>query len=475
MDFFDFSLFLGHIVSMKRFSSGVDYPILLAFFAFIALCLLGVLSFSTSMGLWVIGGLLLFILFCFFIDFGLFLTILALPIINWNIYLQGLIIPFSDLLGVVLLVAFFTRYLALKLFKTKQVRNLRWPFALPFFIFLAATFLSGLLSQSPLDSIWYVIRWILFSYLAFVVAPANLIITEGKLKKAILALVISTSVIAAMGATSLIGQDWHHSFLRIKPVQILNIYPIGENQNLLAEFLVIGVFFALALRYLVKRTETRRLLNLTTIFLTIVAILTFSRAAWIVLVIQGLFFIWHQSRRLRQKYIMFALISMIFLAPLTVYMVALQSNYNISSTENRVLLSQIALEAFFEKPIFGYGTGEFVNLVERSIRFRAQYGEPLDSHGVWQKILAENGSIGVIAFAFLLASLFSTFWQTITELYRKGQDTYFLPLVVAVSGGIIFQFFNTSYYKGKVWLPVGIVIAAWYLIKQRLYERAKEN
>ena len=81
-------------------------------------------------------------------------------------------------------------------------------------------------------------------------------------------------------------------------------------------------------------------------------------------------------------------------------MVKLQGQYEIgvSSTENRLLMAQISWQAFKERSFFGEGSGQFINLVADDIRFRAKYGEPLDSHGIWQKILAENGLFGILTF-----------------------------------------------------------------------------
>ena len=59
--------------------------------------------------------------------------------------------------------------------------------------------------------------------------------------------------VALMGVVSLYFQDWYNSFFRIQPMALFGIYPIGDNHNLIAEFLVIITFFVLSLKFWLKR------------------------------------------------------------------------------------------------------------------------------------------------------------------------------------------------------------------------------
>ncbi len=477
--FIDFFLILGHIISMSIFPDQSLRGLFIGFFTVLALALLAIFSYSTHGGVITIAGLLLLVVFCLNLEIGLYLTIFALPVINWNIYLKGLIIPGSDLFGLLLLTAFIGRFIFFKLFPSNQIKEkitkIRLPFILPFICFFVVAVISSLLSKEPGDAVWYTVRWILFFYTAFVVIPVNIITDEKILKRSLWSFVLSASIIALMGAYSLFLQDWQHTFVRVQPVQMFNMYPVGENQNLIAEFLVIGVFFAIALKFLSRDIMTRKLLTLTALLLIFISVLTFSRAAWIVLFIQILLYIWYQTRISRKQYIVILFIGFILLAPLGVYMYRIQHEFRIgiSSTRNRVALTQIAWENFLEKPVFGHGSGTFISLVEDNIRFRAQYGDPLDSHGIWQKVLAENGALGIITFIVFLGSMFMMFWKRIVQLYKKGKNNVFLPIVLGACGGLFFQFFNTSYYKGKVWLPLGIAVATWYIVNQKQHDEIK--
>jgi O-antigen ligase len=163
---------------------------------------------------------------------------------------------------------------------------------------------------------------------------------------------------------------------------------------------------------------------------------------------------------------------LILLSPLGWKMNQLQKD-NVSSTENRWLLTEISLEAYQNKPYLGYGSGQFINLVSNNIRFTAKYGDPIDSHGVLQKVLAETGVFGLAAWAFILLTLIKISYQALSKYYNK--NPWLLPLILAGAGGLFFQFFNTSYYKGKVWLPIALTLAAVRLLdaKETKYASSK--
>ncbi len=148
---------------------------------------------------------------------------------------------------------------------------------------------------------------------------------------------------------------------------------------------------------------------------------------------------------------------------------------NTSSTDNRLMLTQISLEAFKEKPLIGHGSGEYIRQVEKNIRFRAKYGEPIDSHGILQKVLTENGILGFVSWIFIVLVLSLSFYSALLK-YRK-KAPWLPPLIIGSMGGLIFQFLNTSYYKGKVWLPIVITLLAIQLLEtdSKRKERGEER
>ena len=407
---------------------------------------------------------LLFLSFLLKPKVGIYLLAFLIPVIGWEISIASFVFPFIDLVALSLLLAFVIRLAYFSLFDPLKVPKLRLPLFLPFFLFLLVSFLSAIFSTEVSYSLWYFCRWPLFLYLAYIFLPYNLINDQKTLKKTIIAATISSIIVLIFGFLSLIGQDWRDSFFRLSSVSINGVFPFGANHNLIAEFLNVGAFFVLALRLLVKDARTKRFFDIIFLFSVLGIILTFSRSAWIVLLLQILSYlvIFLKDKKMEKKDFLFPLILIFLLiSPLFLHMSRLQEN-NVSSTENRVLLTEISLQALKEKPVLGYGSGSFINLVDKNLRFKAKYGEAIDAHGFIQKTIAENGLLGFIAWTFIFLVILKTFWQAIK---KHGSSHYWLsPLILGASGGLFFQLLNTSYYKGKVWLPIVLALLAIKLL-----------
>ncbi|MDA3802481.1 MAG: O-antigen ligase family protein [Patescibacteria group bacterium] len=326
-------------------------------------------------------------------------------------------------------------------------------------------------------SIWYFIRWPLFLYLAYILVPFNLIRDRKTLKYVLITITFSSLIVLVFGFLSLYGQDITNSVFRIRSIPFFGVYPFGQNHNLIAEFLNIGTFFILSLRALAKSVRFKRFLDVVFILSAIGIILTFSRTAWIVLALQSLVYIWlyFKDRRVNKKQIVVPIIILVLMFIPFIFKMENIQEENTSSTDNRLMLTQISLEAFKEKPLIGHGSGEYIRQVEKNIRFRAKYGEPIDSHGILQKVLTENGILGFVSWIFIVLVLSLSFYSALLK-YRK-KAPWLPPLIIGSMGGLIFQFLNTSYYKGKVWLPIVITLLAIQLLEtdSKRKERGEER
>jgi O-antigen ligase len=380
-----------------------------------------------------------------------------------------------EIVALLLLISFAINYFFLFLKGNDAWKKIILPLWQPFLIFVVVILTSSLFSHYLLSSLWYTIRWLLFFYLVYLTVPYNIIKDGRILKNTIIALVISGLGLAIIGIISLTYQDWYNDFFRIQPISIGGIYPFGQNHNLLAEFLVIITFLVLSLKHWSHSVRLNRFINILFLFLMAVTIGTFSRTAWIVLGLgSGLYLlldtVYLKRKKWNYKNILFALIiSIMILVPFIIRMDRLQAE-NVSSTENRLLLTQIAWRAFLSHPLLGYGPGTFVGLVDNNIRFVAKYGDPLDSHGIGQKLIAETGFLGTMSFALFCGLIFWNLYQGL-KIYKK-EAQLLLPLAVAVLGGFVYQFFNTSYYKGKLWVPIAVALSALNLLRQK-YARKK--
>lgn len=403
--------------------------------------------------------------------FSLLLLAFSVPIIDWTFSFAGLEIPFSDLIATMAISAWLLSFLYQLIFNTQNKIKLKFSLFFPFILFLGANALSLLNHPQPLNGFYYLSRWLILLYVAYIFLPTNLIKKEKTLKIVIWSLAISSLLVTASGWLSLWGQDMQSSFFRIKSIAWWGVYPFGENHNLIAEFLSVGAFLWLALKEWTKSKRNKKIFNVIFAITVAAAIMTFSRAAWITVALQLSVYILWRNRQLIKKQgglVLLSIVAIIILMlPVFWRMKILQAD-NVSSTENRVLLTEIAYQNWKEKPIFGQGSGRFTDLVAKNLRFTAKYGAPIDSHGFLQKIAAETGILGLLTWLFLLAVITK---NAILGLKKYSQKApWLLPLWVAAGGGLFFQIFNTSYYKGKVWLIIALALIATEFARER-YER----
>lgn len=456
-------------------SRGINKKLILFILFFISILAIVFFVFFPIIFLLTIAVLAALLFFAVKPEIGLYLMIFFLPVIHLNFNYNNLIIPLIDLLSLIVAISFLARIVYFKLFNNTS-EKIKLPYLFVFLLFFSATIISSLLSNNIISSLWYDLRWILFFYLIYLVLPYNIIKNEKIFKNSIIVFVISGLIIAGLGLASLYFQDWQNEFVRVKPLGWHNIYPLGQNQNLLAEIWIVTIFFTLALKYWLDSLRFKKIINIIVVLLILILLGTFSRAAWLILLLQFLIYFIYRGKLITKKIIVPAILILVILFPLVIYMSKIQNQYNIgqSSTESRWLMTQISWQAFNNKPIFGWGSGEFINLVADNLRFRAKYGEPLDSHGVWQKILAENGLTGIIAFAIFSFYIFKDFFIAIKR--HREKINLLLPLIVGCLGVFLFEFFNTSYYKGKLWLTVALVMMAIKLVNEnKIYGWKSEN
>jgi len=187
----------------------------------------------------------------------------SLPFIGWSFYFGSLELPLVDLVGLLALMSFFLRSFFEVILKKSSFKSWRWPLLFPFGVFISFSLVSSIFSSDPVYSLWYVMRWPFFMYLAYIFLPYNLIKNARDLKLAAIALVTSAGLVVFNGYLSLWGQDLQDSFYRINSVSWWGVYPFGNNHNLIAELLNVGAFFVLMLRALAKKETERRLWDVT--------------------------------------------------------------------------------------------------------------------------------------------------------------------------------------------------------------------
>jgi O-antigen ligase len=372
----------------------------------------------------------------------------------------------------------------LKIFFLWVKRNdVNWKPWLPLFIPMAALVGAHLLSAfSPFQPggmlvVKYALRPVFWCYLIYVVLTVNLVRSRRRLYMT-LGVIAATGIFAAlMGFISLWVVGGADQILsRARPLPMFGVMPLGDNHNLLAEWLTFTVPATIALAYLATTKRARRFLAAATVLQVLIALLTFARTAWIVLAVEAVLLAWFVWREQVKRWASAIIVFLVFLLPLGFAMVVFSSSATVqSSTSTRLMLTEIALNLWRSSPWIGAGAGTFVERVGSTRVFVIEYGDPLDSHGIIQKLLAETGIVGIAAMAwFVIAAALFVRKRLPDFRSRPVERSVFLVLAIAAAGAFVYQLFNTNYWNGKLWLPLGIMLASWRSLLPRTPSESAE-
>jgi len=370
-----------------------------------------------------------------------------------------------------LLVAWSLRMLTL----WRGRRDRHWKPWLPLIVPVLFLVLAHVLSifsptgPDPIGIIKYALRPIFAVYLISVVLTVNFVQSEKRLRALLATIMIVALFFAFDGFRSIFNAGFEVSFDRARPVFLLfGRNPLGGNHNALAQMMLIGMSSALALGSLMKFEVERRLSFYSAMFMGLIVLLTLARSGWIALLCMlGLLSatIWRKHIRAHAKKVIAVAILLI---PLAAYMVTFSLSDAVQgSTDARTVLTEIAVNAFQESPVVGIGAGTFTTRVGATYAYIVEFATARDAHGVFQKVLAETGSIGLVAFLVLISLMVLIIWKD----WKKIRTQYvraeaYMYLVAGALGAFVYQLFDTTYWTARLWLPIGIVLAAGHIFKQ---------
>ena len=330
--------------------------------------------------------------------------------------------------------------------------------ATKFWQILLALYVVLAISVAGADSLFFGItlkaffRPYIFMYVGFAVPIILLLKTRVDLLRALFAYECAALVGALMGAISFVTQNVV-GFARAMPFSVAGYAPFGVNHNVLAESLTAIIPFAWWFAAKHPRGGRRALLFAAAGFISVIALLTFSRAAWIVMTLQVCFYMWwrtNQTEHHRGRSIGIV----VALAALGIFFMIIQSTVIADSSDNtRKDLLGIAVTYWQRAPWFGHGPGMYLPLVNETTAFHMDYGDAMDAHGVVQKLMLETGVVGTMLFGVYVLCVLRALWM------RRDSHFHLMLFVTVISLGT-YQLFNTGYFDGKVWVLMGVAIAS---------------
>lgn len=410
---------------------------------------------------------------------GWSLVVLSYPFIYLQLFIgREINIPYVDLLAMLTFAGVAIKnFLPFRSGSGGGARGGAWslPGLVPFALFIAVAALSLSNVEHLALGFKYLLRPLSFFYLMFVVLPILIIDTPKRLFTTLRIMFLVGGIAAAMGLWSMLFPPEPGAFRRAVPIAIFGTTPLGTNHNLIAEVLVsvipIGIILAAF-----AHGRLRRWYVVGTAALALIALLTFSRNGWLTLAVEGAILLvvlardrgisWRRIASYTAPVVAFALLAIAVFSTTTVAR---------SSNVNRLRLTEIAVAQFRDHPWVGAGVGTFIEAVSRDRWYIADFGKPQEAHGLVQKLLAETGALGLLTFVWLLIAIV----RHIVRVYRRSEVApawrlILLALLCSAFGSIVFQLFNTSYFVSKLWLPLGIALAATRLAERGIALRRED-
>ena len=324
-------------------------------------------------------------------------------------------------------------------------------------IMLSSIYSAGGVDSFMSASISFIL---LLGYFLFV----NLMRTEKWIKRAIIGFVSSASVVALIGVFEFIfgakNNNWlDQSFHSIIKTRVVSLF---ENPNMLAVFLVMAFPFLLALCVKAKETNAKFLTKALVVIFILCIIFTWSRAAWIAVIVGILLFAALCTTKAFRIFgmVLLGLPLLPIILPTSILERFLSiSNLADSSIAYRIYTWQGTLNAIKDHLFFGIGYGDSAfQTVYPSYSFSGIEAAP-HSHSLILQILLCMGVIGFLVFCVAIFFSFQKSFEFIKNEKNFNSSIYVIASVASVASALIIGIFDYIWYNPRIFYLFWIVIA----------------
>ncbi|MBI2017939.1 O-antigen ligase family protein [Candidatus Daviesbacteria bacterium] len=171
-------------------------------------------------------------------------------------------------------------------------------------------------------------------------------------------------------------------------IEFLRPYATFSHPNVLAAFLLIGIWF------LTQLDNYKKIKNMAAVLALVGLILTFSRTAIFAAIFSSVLF-------LRKKPLAAALILITFLSPLLFIRFSSLFNYDSLTFLRREELAKASWEIFLQNPMLGVGLNNFIPTLSADIISGPnRFLQPV--HNIFLLSLSETGLVGLVGFLTLI-------------------------------------------------------------------------
>ncbi len=423
-----FMLFFGLIAGVLTFFIA-PWTILLAILAFVVVLLI---AFSP--------------------EIGVLITIAVLPFLTFSS------VPTVSLCLLITVTALF--YI-IKLVRGKRVFKLEISDTFVLF-FGIAVILSGIFSAGGRDALntSLAMSMLLLGYFLVV----NLMRTERWVTRCVIALVASATVTALIGIFEYAFGEGNSNWLDLSLFSSikLRVVSLFENPNMLAAFLTMAFPFALALLVLSKGFREKLLCCIVCIALTICVVFTWTRGAWLAIIVASIVFfgICYRKtfRTLGLALLSLPLLSIVLPEAVLSRLLSI-TNLADSSVSYRIYTWRGTLNAICDSLLGGIGFGNqaFRNIYPMYAYSGMESAE--HSHSLFLQILFCMGLLGLIIFAISMFLNMQKSFEYIKHPESRSSAVFVASAVSAAVGALTMGIFDYIWYNYRIFYLFWVVIA----------------
>lgn len=335
-----------------------------------------------------------------------------------------------------------------------------------FVVFFALAFLWGCVNSFAFTSS-IMQTMVHLAFLLFYFVVVNTIRTKEQWMAMVKLFLLSAFLVAAYGVLqNFMGVSSTESWLDEEMFEDIKVrvYSFFNNPNVLGEFLVMTIPVTLAVIWGKIKEEHKVIFGMIFITMAACMIFTWSRGAWLGMVLACAIFFLIMDRR-------WVLVGILGILILPLVLVATDNtaildrllsigNTADTSTAYRVSIWQASLHIIRDFWVSGIGIGSDAYKMIYPLYALSGADFALHSHNLYLQIWVEMGVIGIVSLcSMILAFIRQTFSAKIT-LYRKTDSA--AKIVIALGAGVLgFLFQGLTDY---VWYNYKILMIFWVMI-----------
>lgn len=295
--------------------------------------------------------------------------------------------------------------------------------------------------------------------------------SKSQIERSIRVLLLSQVLVCLIGLLEVANN------FSIFDTRIYRVRSVFHDPNILARYLVIGIFFIISLlQHKVKNIFSVWFLYFTLVLSLLNLILTFSRSSYITFIIGFIIYSYFYLKG-RKRFIYSLSVAVIGFVLIVLAFILRAGGETVfdPSNINRLQLLMGGLNIIENHPLVGIGYSSFANYYETvylegylsiSSEIYKSVGLATEIHNWLIEIWSEQGVIGIIVFMLLFVKIFRIFTsalqQTGDTLYQSVLIGYIMMFYVYLFHGFFYHTFITQFV---FWIMAGFGVSVVNTVK----------